>query len=398
MLCLGFSSGLPIALTASTLQAWYTTAGVSLVAIGFLTLVGQPYAYKFLWAPLMDRFIPPFLGRRRGWILISQLSLVSTIFFMAWLQPAQQPFLMASMAMLVAFLGASQDIALDAFRAETLDQSQRGIGSAAWVGGYRVGMIISGAMALLLAEALGWRITYIVMSLLMFIGIITNFFAVEPSTSFVRTPEKLSVAVFGPFKEFLSRPYAIAILLLIVLYKFGDAFAMSLSNTFYLRYLGFSLVELGTISKTLGIVASIMGAVLAGVMMVRWKLYRSLAIFGWVQGVSILAFIAMALAGKSYSVFAITVFIEQFSSGMGSTAFVALLMALCDHRYTATQFALLSALAAVGRIFIGPIAGVLIEHTSWIFFFFCGFLFSLVALGLLFWLSKRINFNAEKIV
>ena len=316
---------------------------------------------------------------------------------MAWLQPAQQPFLMAGLAMLVAFLGASQDIALDAFRSETLDLSQRGIGSAVWIGGFRVGMIISGAIALLFAEALGWRVTYIIMSLLMFVGIITNFMAKEPSILLVHTPQKLSVAAFGPFKEFLSRPYAIAILLLIIQYKFGDAFAMSLSSTFYLRYLGFSLVELGTISKTLGLVASILGALSAGIIMVRWKLYRSLIIFGWLQGASILLFIVMALAGKSYSVFASTVFIENFTSGMGTTAFLAFLMALCDKRYTATQFALLSALTAVGRIFIGPVAGVLIEHTSWIFFFFCGFLFSLIALWLLFWLSKRIDFNAEKI-
>jgi PAT family beta-lactamase induction signal transducer AmpG len=397
MFLLGFSSGLPIALVGSTLQAWYTVSGISIVAIGFLGLITYPYAFKFFWAPIMDRFIPPLLGRRRGWMLITQLGLLLSIFIMAWFSPMVHPIKLAILAMLVAFLSASQDISLDAYRADILPAEQRGMGAALWINGYRVAMIVSGALALILAQHLGWHLTYMVMAALMLVGVVTTFLSPEPVHS-EPAPQSMGSAIWQPIVEFITRPYAGALIIFIIIYKLGDAFAMSLSSVFYIRYLGFSLQDVGLISKTMGISATLIGALLGGAIMLRWKLYRSLMVFGWLQALGTAIFVVLVLAGKNYTIFAISVFLENLTSGMGTTALMAFLMALCDQRYTATQYALFSAVMTVGRIFVGPIAGIFIEKIGWIHFFLISFVIGVLGLWLLRWLNQRIDFNAAKII
>lgn len=336
MLTLGFSSGLPIALTSSTLQAWYAVAGLSLIGIGFLNLIGQPYAYKFLWAPLFDRYIPPLLGRRRGWVLLTQLAIIITIISMATLTPQKHPYELAGLGLLLAFFSASQDVNLDAYRADLLEPEERALGSAFWLAGYRAALLVSGGLALVLAEYIGWRPMLLLMAGLMGIGVITTFICETTSTDLNR-PENLQAAICEPFKELFNRPYFILILLLIVLYKFTDAFALSLSTAFYLRKLGFSLAEVGTVMKTMTIAGTMLGVFLGGIIMLRLKLYSSLFYFGILQAISNFMYFIMAVIGKNYLLFISSILIENIAGGMGTIAFLALLMALCDKRYTATQ-------------------------------------------------------------
>jgi PAT family beta-lactamase induction signal transducer AmpG len=396
ILLLGFSSGLPLALTGSTLQAWFTVSGVSIVTIGLLSLVGQPYVYKFLWAPLFDRYTPPFLGRRRGWLLITQLGLVLSIIIMALGNPKSNPYLLAAFALLTAFLSASQDIAIDAYRTDILTAPERGLGSALYTGGYRIAMMVSGGLALILADYVGWRVTYFVMAALMSIGIFANFFGKSPSVE-AKPPQNFSAALVDPLREFFSRDKAWLLLLIIVFYKLGDAMSVSLTTPFLIRYLGFSLTAVGAIYKGVGLAATLLGVFIGGIIMLRLSLIRSLILFGLLQAVAIFMFVVLALVGKSYPILMITVFIDNFCNGMGTTALVAYLMNLCNPSYTATQFALLSAIASIGRVFIGPIAGILLEHISWVSFFIGSFFLSLPGLFLLGWASKKSLFNLKKL-
>jgi len=381
-LLLGFASGLPLALTSGTLQAWMTVAGVDITTIGIFTLVGLPYTWKFLWAPLMDRFVPPALGRRRGWILLTQLLLMAGIAAMGSLSPANAPWALAALALLVAFSSASQDIVVDAYRTDLLRERERGVGAAVSVLGYRVAMLVSGALALILAERIGWQETYWLMAGLMMVGMAATLWGPEPDGE-NRAPRSLREAVTDPLREFFSRGGALWLLLLIVLYKLGDAFAGSLTTAFLIRGAGFSPTAVGAINKGMGLAATILGVLFGGTLMVRLRLYRALMVFGLLQAVSNLAFMALAVAGKSYPLMVLAVAVENLSGGMGTAAFVALLMALCNHRYTATQYALLSALAAVGRVYVGPASGFVVEATGWATFFFLTFLAALPGLALL---------------
>jgi PAT family beta-lactamase induction signal transducer AmpG len=397
MITLGFSSGLPIALTASTLQAWYTVSGVSLIGIGFLNLVGQPYAYKFLWAPLFDRYIPPLFGRRRGWILLTQLAIVIIIISMAFLTPQRSPVTLAILALILAFCAASQDVNLDAYRTDLLDPEERALGSALWISGYRIAMLVSGALALILAEYLGWHIAIIIMAAFMTVGIVTTMLC-ETTKTDLDVPQSLKAAIYEPFQEFFTRKCAILILVFIIFYKLGDAFALSLSTAFYLRGVGFSLAEVGTVMKTMTLLGSLLGLFLGGVLMLRLKLYRSLMLFGIFQVASNVFYIWLYLAGKSMTVFATSVFIENLTGGMGTAAFLAFLMALCDKRYTATQLSLLTAFMSVGRIFIGPVAGVLVVQMGWVSFFLWSIILALPGLCLLWYLNNHLDFTADKII
>jgi PAT family beta-lactamase induction signal transducer AmpG len=389
ILALGFSSGLPLALTGGTLQAWMTVEGVDLSTIGAFTLVGIPYIWKFLWAPAMDRFVPPFLGRRRGWLVLTQLALVLGIAAMAFQSPRADLALVAWLAFIVAFASASQDIVVDAYRTDVVTREQRGIAGAIGVAGYRVATLVSGALALVLVggsgaiPALGWRNTYLIMAALMAVGVIAAFWGEEPSTA-PAAPRTLREAVVEPFREFFSRPGAIAFLVLLVLYKLGDAFAESLTTAFLLRGAGFSLDDVGWVNKAIGVAATIAGALLGGAVMVKLGLYRALLAFGILQGVAILSFMWLALAGKSYPIMVLAVGLEKGTAGMGTAALVALLMALCDHRFTATQYALLSALASIGRVFVGPVAGYATDPKylglSWPMFFFSAFVLAIPGL------------------
>lgn len=391
VLLLGFSSGLPLALTAGTLQAWLAVENVDITTIGFFTLAGQPYIYKFLWAPLMDRFAPPLFGRRRGWILVAQIALLVAIAFMGTLSPRDTPWLLGGTALVVAFLSASQDIVVDAYRTDVLHESERGAGAAIFVMGYRVAMLVSGGLALVLADQVfGWSGMYFLMALMMIVGMVATWFAPEPEDA-GRAPASLTAAFVEPLREFLSRNGAWLLLLLIVLYKLGDAFAGTLTTAFLIRGVGFSATDVGAIYKVLGLGATITGALAGGAWMAGLGLYRALMIFGILQAVTNLGFMALAITGKSYALMVAVVAAENLCGGMGTAAFVALLMTLCNHRFSATQYALLSALAAVGRVYVGPASGYLVVAIGWAPFFFFTFLIALPGLWLLWLLRVRLE-------
>ncbi len=368
MLILGFSSGLPLPLTGGTLQAWLTMSGVDLRTIGIFSLVGLPYTLKFLWSPLMDRFVPPWLGRRRGWMILTQVCLLSGIACMSIISPQNAPLMLASMALFIAFMSASQDIVIDAYRTDVLKEPERGLGAATFVTGYRIAMLIGGALALIMADHIGWRNTYMLMAILMVVGMLATISGHEPDKKII-PPRTLEEAVWGPLKDFFSRPSAYAMLCLIILYKLGDAYAGTMTTTFLLRGVEFSATEVGTINKGMGLIATIVGALFGGTIMVRLGLYRSLLAFGFLQMISNLTFMLLAWTGKNYGVMVFAVAFENLSGGMGTSAFVALLMALCDKRYSATQFALLSSFSALGRVFISPTSGYVIESVGWAMFF-----------------------------
>jgi MFS transporter, PAT family, beta-lactamase induction signal transducer AmpG len=389
VLLLGFASGLPLALTGGTLQAWMATAGVDIRTIGIFSLVGLPYTIKFLWAPLMDRFVPPWLGRRRGWIVITQLLLMAGIAAMGTLSPERAAIALAFLALMVAFGSASQDIVIDAYRTDVLRQPERGAGAAVSVLGYRIAMLVSGALALILSDQIGWRATYWLVAGLLIIGMAGALAGPEP-TQVSRPPRSLGEAVWGPLQDFFTRPGAWLLLLLIVLYKLGDAFAGTLTTAFLIRGIGFTATDVGAINKGMGMLATIGGALFGGALMVRLGLFRSLLLFGALQAVTNLSFMALAWLGKSYGMMVLAVGLENTAGGMGTAAFVAFLMTLCNVRYSATQFALLSALAAIGRVLVGPPSGYLVEATGWTIFFFFTFIAALPGLALLWALRERL--------
>ena len=368
VLLLGFSSGLPLALSGATLQAWMAAEGVPITTIGWLTLAGIPYTWKFLWAPVMDRFALPFLGRRRGWMLATQVLLAAGIALIGLLPVSTHPLWAAAAATALAFASASQDIIVDAYRADLLTAAERGLGAGLTVLGYRMAMLCSGAVALVLASSWGWPATYALMGGLMGIGIVATLNGPEPPLR-AALPQSLRDAVLMPLRDFLSRPEAWMLLALVVLYKLGDAFAGALSTAFLIRGAGFGIAEVGAVNKGVGLLATIIGATAGGALMVRWGLYRSLLWFGLLQGGAALAFAWLAIAGHQFSLMVFAVFLENLTSGMGTAAFTALLMALCSSRFSATQFALLSALAASGRVYVGPLAGQLATSLGWSGFF-----------------------------
>ncbi|HAP25882.1 MAG TPA: muropeptide transporter [Achromobacter sp.] len=384
LLVLGFASGLPLALTGGTLQAWATVEGVPLQEIGFLTLVGAAYTIKFLWAPFIDRFAPPVLGRRRGWMLVTQLLLALTILAMGMLSPSSTLMPLAALAVLVVFLSATQDIAFDAYCTDVLRKEERGAGAAVRVMGYRLAMIASGGLALIMADQwIGWGNTYMVMGGLMLLCALATLWAPEPE-HVARPPRTLREAVNEPLREFFMRRGAMEVLLLIVLYKLGDAFAGALSTTFLIRGAGFTPTEVGTVNKVLGLAATIFGALAGGALMSRWGLYRSLMAFGLLQAVSNLAYWLIAVSPKSLWLMATGVGIENLCGGLGTASFVGLLMALCHQRFSATQFALLSALSAVGRTYLaGPLTPPLVDYLGWPGFFLLTVVIALPGLVLL---------------
>ncbi|WP_345830943.1 muropeptide MFS transporter AmpG [Erwinia sp. HDF1-3R] len=365
LLLLGFSSGLPLALTSGTLQAWMAVENVDIKTIGFFSLVGQAYVFKFLWSPLMDRYTPSFLGRRRGWLLLTQLLLILGIALMGFMQPSRDLTLLAALAVVVAFCSASQDIVFDAWKTDVLPSTERGSGAAISVLGYRLAMLVSGGLALWLADRfLGWQAIWWLMAAMMIPGVIATLLAKEP-TDIIARPHTLEEAVVAPLRDFFNRNNAWLILSLIVLYKLGDAFAASLTTIFLIRGVGFDAGDVGLVNKTLGLLATIIGALYGGMLMQRLSLFRALMLFGILQAVSNLAYWALSVTDKHLYSMAAAVFVENICGGMGTAAFVALLMTLCNKSFSATQFALLSALSAVGRVYVGPVAGWFVEAWGW---------------------------------
>ncbi|WP_039056233.1 muropeptide MFS transporter AmpG [Enterobacter sp. Bisph1] len=395
LLILGFASGLPLALTSGTLQAWMTVENIDLKTIGFFSLVGQAYVFKFLWSPLMDRYTPPLFGRRRGWLLLTQLLLLLSIAVMGFLDPANHLRWMAALAVVIAFCSASQDIVFDAWKTDVLPLEERGAGAAISVLGYRLGMLVSGGLALWLADRwLGWQGMYWLMAALLIPCIIATLLAPEP-TDAVPVPKTLQRAVVEPLHDFFGRNNAWLILLLIVLYKLGDAFAMSLTTTFLIRGVGFDAGEVGVVNKTLGLIATIIGALAGGVLMQRLSLFRALLVFGVLQALSNAGYWLLAVTAKNIFTMGIAVFFENLCGGMGTAAFVALLMTLCNKSFSATQFALLSALSAVGRVYVGPLAGWFVESYSWSTFYLFSIVAGLPGLVLLVMCKKTLAFTQQ---
>ena len=369
LILLGFSSGLPLFLTSKTLQAWMTVEKVDLTAIGLFSLVGVPYSLKFLWSPLLDWFTLPFLGRRRGWLITLQIGLLIAIACMSLQQPKQALQFLAINAVVIAFLSATQDIAADAYRTDVLNPLEMGAGAAVFVLGYRIALLLTGSLALILADRIAWSSVYLLLSVGMGIGIIATLFAPEPKE--ISPPDSLRAAVILPFREFIQRQgvfHAILTLLFIVLYKLGDSFVNNMSTPFLLQT-GFTQTDIGALQGGMGLIATIVGTLAGGAILSKIGLNRSLWVFGALQAVSNLAYLVLAQVGKNYQVLVLTINIENFCAGLGTAAFVAFLMNMCNQRYSATQYALLSSFMAVSRDILVAPAGSLAKSTGWPLFF-----------------------------
>ena len=381
VLLLGFSSGIPLALTGTTLQAWMATDKIDLTVIGVFSLVGLPYTVKYLWAPVMDRFIPPFLGRRRGWMLVTQLGLVFAISAMAFSNPAGATTLFAVLAFLVAFVSASQDVVVDAYRTEVLEPVELGPGAGVHILGYRIAMLTSGALALILADRLPWKTVYLLMAGSMLVGVIASVFSPEPQLE-ERPPASLKEAVVQPFVEFLSRSGALGILLFVILYKLDVVMATALTTPFMLE-LGFTKTDIGAVTKGFGMIATIVGTLAGGAVVARAGMKASLWLFGILQSVSTLAFLGLARLGHHYPMMVAAIGLENLCSGMGTAAYVAFLMSLCNKRFTATQYALLTSLMAITRVIVGAPTGYLAKTIGWELYFLVSMLAAVPGLLLL---------------
>jgi PAT family beta-lactamase induction signal transducer AmpG len=375
---LGFSSGVPLILTQSTLQAWMRSTGVDLNTIGFFALAGLPYTLKFLWSPLMDRYRPPFLGRRRGWILLTFIAIMAGLALLAGSDPGAHLRMVALLALVVAFASASADINVDAYRTELLPGKLMGPGTSLHITGYRLGMVFAGAVALILADRLPWRTVYLIMALGLVPGAVATFLAPEPEG--LRAPRTLREAVVEPFTEFLRRKRSLEVLAFILLYKLGDNLCVSLNVPFLLDQ-GFSKTEIGLATKVVGMACLIGGGLLGGLLMARMSLIRSLWLFGLLQMFSMTGHVALAMLGRNHALLLLTIAVENSIFAMGSVAYLVLIQRCCDLRSTATQFALLTSLSAVARVVFASPAGVLASALGWPTFF--GVCIALAVPGLL---------------
>lgn len=385
LLLLGFSSGLPLFLigTGKAFQAWMTVEKVDLTTIGLFSLVGLPYSLKFIWSPLLDRFALPFLGRRRGWLIVLQIGLLIAIALMSLHQPKQALFFLAINAVVIAFLSATQDIVADAYRTDVLQEREMGAGAAVFVLGYRLALLVTGALALILADFLPWSSVYLLMAGCMVIGILGTLFAPEPKE--IRPPESLADAVILPFGEFFRRQgviQAVFVLLFIVLYKLGDGLLANMSTPFLLQT-GFTQTDIGAITGGMGLVATIVGTITGGAVLSKIGINRSLWVFGVLQALSNLFYFLLAQVGKNYQFLVITINVENFCGGLGTAAFVAFLMSRCNQRFSATQYALLSSFMAVSRDILVAPAGSLAKSTGWSMFFLISIVAALPGLLLL---------------
>lgn len=380
---LGFSSGLPLFVLLSLLQAWLAKSGLNVKALGLFALVMFPYTWKFLWSPLMDRYHFGSLGRRRGWMAATQVLLFFSIGGMGMLDPRTQVPLIAFMAALTAFLSASQDIVIDAYRRELLPDNEQGLGSAVHVNAYRVAGMVPGALSLILADLMPWQAVFWITAAFMLPGLACTLLIREPAV--YGEPKNLREAVLLPFREFIGRggwANALWILGFIFLYKLGDSMATALSTKFYLD-LGFTMTQIGVIAKTTGLWASLVGGLLGGIWMVKIGINRGLWIFGVVQAVAILGFAWLAQVGPSPLALGLVIGFEAFGVGVGTAAFVAYIATATDPRYTATQFALFTSLAAVPRTFINSSVGYIVDQTGWFHFFLICFALALPGMALL---------------
>ena len=378
---LGFSSGLPLLLTGGTLAAWMTNVGVSLSTIGLLALAHLPYSLKFLWAPLLDRYSLPWLGRRRDWLLLTQIALLFGITALGMINPSASTPIAIAMATLISVIAATQDIVADAYRTDILPQAERAAGTATFVFGYRIALLMSGALALVLSETLPWRLVYWLMAGLMLVGIGATLAAPAPPEC-GRQPLTLQDAVMHPFVDYFRKPGAILALMVIFFYKFGDAIASTMITPFFIKT-GFTNAEIGLLNKGLGFAATILGAFLGGGLVAHLGIRRALFLFGALQAATNTVYALLAVVGRNYALLIIGIAADQLCGGMATTAYIAFLMTLCSRQHSATQYALLSSLSSLGARILGAAAGYLVEATSWASFFVVTIVLATPALVLL---------------
>lgn len=391
----GFSSGLPLYILIQLVPAWLRSEGVGLAEIGLFALVGLPYTWKFLWAPVMDRYTLPLLGRRRGWLLLSQLMLLGSIAALGFLDPQYSVWTIAYLAAAVAFFSASQDIVLDAYRRELLPDHELGLGNTVHVQAYRLSGLVPGALGLILGDYMPWHWVFMIVAAFMLVGIAMTLSIKEAIVNPV-TPKTLREAVVEPFRDFITRfgwlP-ALEILAFMFLYKLGDNMATALSSPFYLD-LGFSLTEIGSIAKTASLVAAIVGGLIGGVMMIRLGINRALWLFGVVQVVSILGFALLSQTGPDRLMLAAVIAFEYLGVGLGTAAFIAFIARTTSTTFAATQFALFTALAAQPRTLANASVGFIVEELGWTQFFLLCTVLALPGMLLLFrvapWNEKKV--------
>lgn len=396
MIFLGFASGLPLAITTSALPAWLSVSHVNIETIGMFSLLGLPYTFKFLWSPLIDRFHLGQFGKFRGWVLLTQGALILSFILLGFFNPDRSVKAIALMGILIAFFSATQDLGIDAYRTDFLHAQDRGLGSAIFIGGYRIALMVSGGLSLVFAQYFGWSFTFWLMAALMLVGVFTNMAAPKLSGS---APERTSLwmMMWAAIREFSQRSYALPLLLVVILYKLGSAFVLSLLSTFLLRDLQFSLAMVGGVYKIYGVFAILAGFFLAGILLRKMPLFWALFWFGVLSALTNLTFFLLIFCGKSNAILIVSIVIEQMTSGMSTAAFLAFLMALCHRQFTAIQFSLFSAVDSLGRVFIGPIAAEAQHFWGWVGYFSLGIVLALPALGLLLFLKNKIDFSAEKI-
>jgi len=398
ILLMGFSSGLPLLLTLSTLSYWLATVGIDKTAIGLFALVGLPYSFKFLWAPVIDHVALPLVtrrfGRRRGWALTIQAVLIGCILLMGATDPATDPWTTALAAFAIAFFSASQDIVVDAYRIEILAEHEQGAGAAATQTGYRIGLLVAGAGAVALSDFVGWPGVFAALAVCVLVGVAAVLLAPEPQVpervwhSAGGTPaEWLDNAVIAPFRDFLTRRGWLVILAFVLLYKFGDAIGGVMANPFYVE-LGFTGVEIASVTKVFGMVATLAGIFAGGVLVARYGIFAALLVGGILQASTNLLFALQAAVGNDISMLALTIGADNFTGGLGSAAFVAYLSSLCNAAFTGTQYALLTSLMAAGRTLLASGGGWLADQTDWVMFFVLTTGLATPGLLLLVWLMR----------
>jgi PAT family beta-lactamase induction signal transducer AmpG len=381
---LGFSSGLPLFILYNLLSAWLKSEGVDLKAIGLFALVGMPYTWKFLWAPAMDRFKLPFLGRRRGWMVVTQIAVMLAVILMGQFNPSTEIWIVVFLASVVAFFSASQDIVVDAHRREWLTEGQMGSGTALFVNAYKLSTLVPGSLSLILSDLITWDWVFFITGLFMLPGILTTLLVSEPR-EYGPPPLTMKEAVIEPFKEFIYRSgwkHAALILLFIFLYKLGDSMASALATPFYIE-LGFTRTEIGLVAKNAGLWASILGGILGAYWMLKTGVNKGLWIFGVLQAVATFGFVVLAQSGPDLWVLSWVIGFEAITAGLGTAAFTAYLALETNPRFTATQFALFTSLSAVPRTFINALTGYIVEFTGWTNFFIICVVLALPGLMLL---------------
>jgi len=387
---LGFSSGLPLLLTSQTLQAWLTAEQLSLDQIAAVSSVGLAYTFKFAWAPLLDRFRLPFLGRRRGWVLVFQLGLVAAIAAMSLFDPRRDLTAVAYVAIAVAVLSASQDVVLDAYMTDVLAPHERAAGSSVNIIGYRIAMMVSSSLAFVMADHVAWPAIWLAMAAFMAVGLAGTAIAEEPALA-ARPPRTIAQSVVLPLADFWRRyrSGALVVLLFAAVYRFGDYFAQSLVIAFLRRGVGFDFTEIAAVYKVLGLAGVIVGGIAGGALVARFGLRPALVAFGLLSATTHLLYIWLALAGRSMAVFCIAVACDQTAIAMGATAFVAFLMSVCSPAVSATQFALLTSLTSVGQRVFGPLADRVVAAIGWPGYFAVCAAMALPGLALV-WFATRI--------